>query len=96
MTTQAPDPRERAIQRLRVAQSAWGEAMTAHKRAPPDLGFAARLRSLAAAAEREREACEDADRAGLLWRPIPGVHTLNFEPYRVDLTPFAAILSTAR
>ena len=22
-----------------------------------------------------------------LWRPIPGVHTLNFEPYRVDLTP---------
>lgn len=28
-----------------------------------------------------------------LWRPIPGVHTLNFEPYRVDLTPFAGILS---
>jgi len=28
-----------------------------------------------------------------LWRPVPGVHTLNFEPYRVDLTPFAAILS---
>ena len=24
-----------------------------------------------------------------LWQPIPGVHTLNFEPYRVDLTPFA-------
>jgi hypothetical protein len=59
-------------QRLRVAQSAWGEAMTAHKLAAPDLGFAARLRSLAAAAGREREACEEADRAGLLWRPIPG------------------------
>ncbi len=28
-----------------------------------------------------------------LWRPIPGVHTLNFEPYRVNLTPFAAVLS---
>jgi len=28
-----------------------------------------------------------------LWQPIPGVHTLNFEPYRVDLTPFAALLS---
>jgi len=27
-----------------------------------------------------------------LWRPIPGVHTLNFEPYRVDLTPFAGTL----
>ena len=28
-----------------------------------------------------------------LWQPIPGVHTLNFEPYRVDLTPFASLLS---
>jgi len=31
-----------------------------------------------------------------LWRPIPGVHTLNFEPYRVDLTPFAAQLSNGQ
>jgi hypothetical protein len=31
-----------------------------------------------------------------LWRPVPGVHTLNFEPYRVDLTPFAGILSDGR
>lgn len=29
----------------------------------------------------------------LLWRPIPGVQTLNFQPYRVDLTPFAGVLS---
>ena len=28
-----------------------------------------------------------------LWFPIPGVQTLNFTPYRVDLTPFAAVLS---
>ena len=28
----------------------------------------------------------------LLWRPIPGVQTLAFEPYRVDLTPFVGIL----
>jgi hypothetical protein len=28
-----------------------------------------------------------------LWRPIPGVQTLNFVPYRVDLTPFAGTLS---
>ena len=27
-----------------------------------------------------------------LWFPIPGVQTLNFVPYRVDLTPFAALL----
>jgi hypothetical protein len=29
----------------------------------------------------------------LLWRPIPGVQTLSFVPYRVDLTPFAGSLS---
>jgi hypothetical protein len=28
-----------------------------------------------------------------LWIPIPGVQTLEFKPYRVDLTPFAAELS---
>ena len=27
-----------------------------------------------------------------LWRPIPGVETLAFKPYRVNLTPFAALL----
>jgi hypothetical protein len=27
-----------------------------------------------------------------LWEPIPGVQTLNFKPYRVDLTPFAGVL----
>ncbi len=31
-----------------------------------------------------------------LWRPIPGVQTLNFVPYRVDLTPFAGLLSDGR
>ena len=29
----------------------------------------------------------------LLWAPIPGVQTLNFVPYRVDLTPFAGLLN---
>src|SRR6266481_979665 len=27
-----------------------------------------------------------------LWRPIPGVQTMNFLPYRVNLTPFASLL----
>lgn len=31
-----------------------------------------------------------------LWFPLPGVQTLNFTPYRVDLTPFAAILSNGQ
>ena len=29
----------------------------------------------------------------LLWEPIPGVQTLYFVPYRVNLTPFAGLLS---
>ncbi|MFL6234808.1 MAG: peptide-N4-asparagine amidase [Thermoanaerobaculia bacterium] len=32
----------------------------------------------------------------LLWRPVPGVQTLNFLPYRVDLTPFAGLLSNGQ
>lgn len=31
-----------------------------------------------------------------LWRPIPGVQTLQFLPYRVDLTPFAGVLSNGK
>lgn len=28
-----------------------------------------------------------------LWEPIPGIQTLDFKPYRVDLTPYAGVLS---
>jgi hypothetical protein len=31
-----------------------------------------------------------------LWEPIPGVQTLNFKPYRVDLSPFAGQLSNGK
>jgi hypothetical protein len=31
-----------------------------------------------------------------LWEPITGVETLNFKPYRVDLTPFAGMLSDGK
>jgi len=31
-----------------------------------------------------------------LWSPIPGVQTLNLLPYRVDLTPFAGVLSNGQ
>jgi hypothetical protein len=31
-----------------------------------------------------------------LWEPTPGVQTLNFMPYRVDLTPFAGLLSNGQ
>ncbi len=31
-----------------------------------------------------------------LWIPIPGIQTLNLLPYRVDLTPFAGVLSNGQ
>jgi len=30
------------------------------------------------------------------WEPIPGVQALNFVPYRIDLTPFAGVLSNGQ
>jgi hypothetical protein len=46
--------------------------MRQHKLAPPDPGFAQRLRDLAEAASAEQVAWEHAHAAGLLWRPVPG------------------------
>jgi hypothetical protein len=64
--------RTQVMQAVRDAGSDWAEAMRAHKLAPPDAGFAARLRALADAAAREQAAWEDAHAAGLHWRPVPG------------------------
>ncbi len=73
---------------------------------PNDL--AAELQSSPGTAFREAEISVDGQPAGVapvypwiytggidpyLWRPIPGVQTLNFVPFRVDLTPFAGLLS---
>jgi hypothetical protein len=72
----AGDERDRArahiMRAVRQAGSGWAEAMRAHKLAPPDAGFAGRLRALAEAAADEQVAWEHAHAAGLLWRPIPG------------------------
>src|SRR6516164_9840827 len=73
------DPERAQIMRaVRNASSAWADAMRAHKLAPPDAGFAARLRTLADAAEAEQVTWEHAHAAGLLWRPVPGAE--NAEP----------------
>jgi hypothetical protein len=69
----ALDPqRAEIMQAVRQAGNYWAEAMRAHKLAPPDAGFAIRLRLLADAAAREQIAWTDAHRAGLQWRPVPG------------------------
>jgi len=64
--------RAEILRAVRQAGTAWADAMRAHKLAPPDAGFAGRLRALADAAAREQVAWEHAHSAGLLWRPIPG------------------------
>jgi hypothetical protein len=51
------------------AQDRWGAAIDAHRTAPPDAGFSARLRALANAAADEARACADADEAGFEWPP---------------------------
>jgi Peptide N-acetyl-beta-D-glucosaminyl asparaginase amidase A len=68
---------------------------------------ASELQSCGGTAFRESEVTIDGTPAGVapvypwiytggidpyLWRPIPGVQTMNFLPYRVNLTPFAALL----
>ncbi len=69
---------------------------------------AAMLQSCGNTAFRETEVTIDGKPAGVapvypwiytggidpyLWAPITGLQTLNFKPYRVDLTPFAGVLS---
>jgi hypothetical protein len=70
--------RAQIMRAVRQAGNDWAEAMRAHKLAPPDASFAARLRTLAEAAGREQVAWEHAHAAGLMWRPIPGAE--NAEP----------------
>lgn len=72
---------------------------------------AAELESCGSTAFRESEVSIDGQPAGVapvypwiftggidpfLWAPIPGVQTLNFVPYRVDLSPFAGVLSNGQ
>jgi hypothetical protein len=64
--------RAHVMRLVRHASAGWAEAMRAHKLAPPDSGFASRLRNLSEAAATEQVAWEHAHAAGLMWRPVPG------------------------
>jgi hypothetical protein len=72
---------------------------------------ASELQSCSNTAFRETEITIDGQPAGVapvfpwiftggidpfLWFPIPGLQTLNFTPYRVNLTPFAGLLSNGQ
>ena len=74
--------RAQIMRAVRHASNDWAEAMRAHKLAPPDAGFASRLRGLAEAAEREQVTWEHAHAAGLLWRPVAGAENAQ-PPYEL-------------
>jgi hypothetical protein len=67
--------RERVLRLVEQAKTSWANAMRAHTMAPPDAGFAARLKALAEAAATEQIAWEQAHQAGFLWRPVPGAES---------------------
>jgi hypothetical protein len=88
-----------------IAQSQSGDEFW-YTCVPSNLG--SELQSCGATAFRETEVFIDGTSAGVapvypwiytggidpyLWRPIVGIQTVNFVPYRVDLTPFAGRLS---
>jgi hypothetical protein len=77
------NPQQAQIMRaVRQAGDEWAGAMRAHKLAPPDPGFASRLRALSEAAQREQVAWEHAHAAGLMWRPVPGAESAQ-PPYEL-------------
>lgn len=83
MADEGLDQNEARIMRaVRQAGDEWASAMRAHKLAPPDPGFADRIRTLGEAAAREQLAWEHAHSAGLMWRPVPGAETAR-PPYEL-------------
>ena len=74
--------RAQIMRAVRHASDSWAQAMRAHKLAPPDPGFAERLRGLSEAAAAEQVAWEHAHAAGLLWRPVPGAEN-SAPPYEL-------------
>lgn len=60
---------QQVLEEFRAALDVWREALEAHRLAPPDHDFAARLEGLANAASAQARACRDADAAGFEWPP---------------------------
>ena len=69
------DPRV-AIEQVQLADQRWSDALEASVEAPPDLGFAQRVRAIANAAEQEAAALRHADLLGLAHRPHPGARNM--------------------
>ena len=66
-----------AVEQVQLADERWSEALEASAEAPPDLGFADRVRAIANAAEQEAAALRYADLVGLAKRPYPGARNMS-------------------
>ncbi|MGO9751401.1 MAG: hypothetical protein ACLP8S_20685 [Solirubrobacteraceae bacterium] len=65
-----------AIEAVQLADQRWSAALDASVEAPPDEGFAQRLRTIANAAEQEAAALRHADLLGLAHRPHVGARNM--------------------
>ena len=61
------DREEKAQAAFDRAQQEWRAALEAHRLAPPNAGFSARLAALFEAATAEAEGCREAEAAGFGW-----------------------------
>jgi excisionase family DNA binding protein len=72
-----PEVMRAAVKDLQDAGAVWDAALDASENAPPDPGFVHRLRAIAEAAERQRDAL---DRAGAIpgftWKPVPDTENM--------------------
>jgi hypothetical protein len=57
------------LEDFKSGMASWGGAVEAHKQAPPDENFAARLTALANGASEAARVCREADAAGFAWPP---------------------------
>jgi hypothetical protein len=75
--------REHALQeRFERAEDQWAHAIRAHRLAPPDPGFAGRLRALSEAAAAEAAVAREASELGMAWSPLPGARSAE-PPYEL-------------
>jgi hypothetical protein len=63
------DPDQELLSDFKTGMASWASAVQAHKEAPPDLGFAARLGALAQGASDAARVCRAADSQGFEWPP---------------------------
>ena len=72
-----PEVMRAAVKDLQDAGAVWDAALDASENAPPDPGFVGRLRAIAEAAERQRDALDRAQVIpGFTWKPVPDTESM--------------------